>query len=492
VPQTTWLDAAQTTANTDPIRLDPNGRAIIYGVGQYRQLVTDASGNVVWDQLTELGIDTSLITSVIANSPVLVDGPNPGPPNNNPDQGTRALAAVLGSFVDARNGRFGNLRSGGDDLTVVQAAINYAASIGGATIYLGPGPLTTAAGTQLIWPSSANGVSVKGDGPQTTLLSINGNLTSDVFVLTAGNLAHCQIRDMGFACNGTGTGGALIRFGNAYAGHVENVRMANGFWNGVLVEGGSNQYLMTIRDLICPAAASANACIILGSDAVPALAQGIYIDTCKLAGSAFGVYLRNASGIDVSDTECLDHGQSGVITSPGNTEQVKSLQMTGILCDTCGAAGINLGNSGGNLSFVSLSNCWSASSVYGILIANNPLANNISIVGCQIHVNKQNGIRNIGANAVLIANCLLAGNGTQAVNTYDAISIEGAAIQNNVSNSFVGAAFGFAAMHRYAVSLNGTVDYSVVTGMVTGNGGTGTINLPTTGTHNVAVNNVGT
>jgi hypothetical protein len=49
----TWQDAGQTILNTNPVILDSRGQAVIYGSGQYRQLVKDASGNTIWDQLTQ-------------------------------------------------------------------------------------------------------------------------------------------------------------------------------------------------------------------------------------------------------------------------------------------------------------------------------------------------------------------------------------------------------------------------------------------------------
>lgn len=72
-PMTTWVDQAQTTPNTNPITLDPLGRATIWGVGTYRQVVLDAAGNLIWDALTSDGglaglqsqIDT-LMTTVTA------------------------------------------------------------------------------------------------------------------------------------------------------------------------------------------------------------------------------------------------------------------------------------------------------------------------------------------------------------------------------------------------------------------------------------------
>lgn len=51
-PKDTWQDAAGTVLNTNPIRLDAAGEAIIYGSGIYRQVVRDSGGNTIWDQIT--------------------------------------------------------------------------------------------------------------------------------------------------------------------------------------------------------------------------------------------------------------------------------------------------------------------------------------------------------------------------------------------------------------------------------------------------------
>lgn len=49
----TWQDAGKTVLNTNPVVLDANGQAIIYGDGQYRQVVYDVHGNLIWDKLTD-------------------------------------------------------------------------------------------------------------------------------------------------------------------------------------------------------------------------------------------------------------------------------------------------------------------------------------------------------------------------------------------------------------------------------------------------------
>lgn len=50
--KTTWQDSGQSVANANPVILDGSGEAIIYGIGQYRQIVKDSLGNTIWDQLT--------------------------------------------------------------------------------------------------------------------------------------------------------------------------------------------------------------------------------------------------------------------------------------------------------------------------------------------------------------------------------------------------------------------------------------------------------
>lgn len=52
-PKNTYQDPNQTILNTNPVQLDANGQALIWGTGQYRQQVYDANNNLIWDQITE-------------------------------------------------------------------------------------------------------------------------------------------------------------------------------------------------------------------------------------------------------------------------------------------------------------------------------------------------------------------------------------------------------------------------------------------------------
>lgn len=50
--KSTWQDADKNVLNANPVILDAAGRAIIYGDGEYRQVLKDRNNNQIWDQLT--------------------------------------------------------------------------------------------------------------------------------------------------------------------------------------------------------------------------------------------------------------------------------------------------------------------------------------------------------------------------------------------------------------------------------------------------------
>lgn len=52
-PKTTWQDPNQSTPNANPVALDSSGTALIYGSGQYREILKDFNGTTIWDGLTQ-------------------------------------------------------------------------------------------------------------------------------------------------------------------------------------------------------------------------------------------------------------------------------------------------------------------------------------------------------------------------------------------------------------------------------------------------------
>lgn len=58
-PSTTWQNPAMTIPNTNPVVLDDLGSMSAYGTGSYRQIVQDASGNQLWDEVVDAGVNSS-------------------------------------------------------------------------------------------------------------------------------------------------------------------------------------------------------------------------------------------------------------------------------------------------------------------------------------------------------------------------------------------------------------------------------------------------
>lgn len=89
----TFQDPALTIRNTNPIRLDGSGRAIIWGTGSYRQIVQDANANLIYDQVTE---DTTggLLGGIVDSTFLAGSGFTPGTTT------TLTLAAGPGSVAN--------------------------------------------------------------------------------------------------------------------------------------------------------------------------------------------------------------------------------------------------------------------------------------------------------------------------------------------------------------------------------------------------------
>jgi len=61
----TWQDAGETILNTNPVVLDDNGMAVVFGDGDYRCQLHDAEGNLIFDQLTSSTLPESAISAAM-------------------------------------------------------------------------------------------------------------------------------------------------------------------------------------------------------------------------------------------------------------------------------------------------------------------------------------------------------------------------------------------------------------------------------------------
>jgi len=64
--KSTFQDAAGTISNTQPIQLDAAGRCVAFGSGDYRQILKDANGVLIWDKFTSAPLPGDAISSAMA------------------------------------------------------------------------------------------------------------------------------------------------------------------------------------------------------------------------------------------------------------------------------------------------------------------------------------------------------------------------------------------------------------------------------------------
>jgi hypothetical protein len=65
-PKATWSEPTGTALNANPIVLDAAGRAVIYGDGAYRTILSDAAGDVIWDQQSNTLVSLAMAPVCIA------------------------------------------------------------------------------------------------------------------------------------------------------------------------------------------------------------------------------------------------------------------------------------------------------------------------------------------------------------------------------------------------------------------------------------------
>lgn len=115
-PMTTYQDSALTIPNTNPVVLDSRGQAVIWGSGTYRQVVVDAFGVQIWDQIVQDETDSSQLTFTQSGTGAV----------------TTTVQAELSALV--RMDQFGCIGDGSDETVKVQNALNAAA---GKTLIMG-------------------------------------------------------------------------------------------------------------------------------------------------------------------------------------------------------------------------------------------------------------------------------------------------------------------------------------------------------------------
>jgi hypothetical protein len=468
------------------------------------------------------------LATVLA-TPVLAQTPN-SPDADTSLGGAKGLgtsaprrAYETGSCVDVRN--FGTAanpyRGGSDDAVPIQAAINHAASIGGAMVYLGPGPITLTGSQGVESPAlswNAPGIILKGDGPGATVLMVRYNSTADVISLGSAtndlNAAQGGIRDLGIGLGAdqSQSAGAAIHSVNGQKHQFDNVHTFGGFYAHFWITGGPNQYVVRMSRCLVDAAAGTRHAIMVG-DATRNFPQDTIIVDLESGGNRTGrncIAVFNSGGLTITNADIIDYADNGFRIFPGPGQAVVNSFIHNLECDTCGDDGalIALGASKGRVQNVRFSLSWFSSNAGAGLQVNgtpgNPI-DGVHLTNCTAGGNVRHGIwvhsncKNVDMDNLTAAGNSAAfsdftGKPTGTTNSYSGVMVDDG---NNIGVSIVGGRSGTAGAwdpvaptQKYGYVFGSSTDYCGLFG-TTASGPTGLARNATagllnasTGTHN--------
>jgi hypothetical protein len=480
--ETLWADPRRRTAYDHRRRLFYRYRPELY------QPVPKAIGRRAL--LASLG--TLLATPALAQTPDFLRPNTSHRDASRPGVSGSSAANEIGSRIDVRN--FSTVahpyRGGSDDAVPIQAAIAYAASIGGATVYLGSGPISFTGSQGIDMPAlswTAPGIVLKGEGPGGTVITVKYNPTVDVIALGSvpNNLNAVQggIRDLGI---GLGTsqsqsaGGAIHSF-NGQKHQFENIHTFGGFHVHFWVTGGPNQYIVWISRCLVDASAGTQHAIMVGDDAQNLPQDTIILDLesggNRAGRNCIGVY--NSGGLTITNADIIDYAENGFRIFPGSGQRVVNSFVHNLECDTCGRDGalIAQGESTGRIQNLSFSLSWFSSNAGAGLnldgLAANPI-DGVHMSNCTAGGNVRHGIwvnsncKNIDLDNVTAAGNSaafdgFAGKPTDTTNTYSGVMVDDG---NNIGVSIVGgrsgaigAWDGAGPTQRYGYAFGANTDY---------------------------------
>ena len=325
-------------------------------------------------------------------------------------------------------------RGGSDDAPAIRAAIEHAASIGGATVYLGPGPLSFSGSQGVDKPAlswTAPGIVLKGDGPGGTVITVKYTPATDIVSLGSVpdnlNAAQGGIRDLGIGLDPSQSqsAGAAVHSLNGQKHQFENLHTFGGFYAHFWVTGGPNQYVVWISRCLVDAAAGTQHAIMVG-DATRNFPQDTIISDLESGGNRTGrncITVVNAGGLTITNADIIDYAENGLRISPGSGQAVVNSFIHNLQCDTCGHDGAFIGQAdrAGRVQNVSFSLSWFSSNAGAGLnlegAAGNPI-DGVHLSNCTAGGNVQHGIWvNSNCKNIDIDNVTAAGN-SAAVNDF--------------------------------------------------------------------------
>ncbi|CAJ0710722.1 glycosyl hydrolase family 28-related protein [Ralstonia thomasii] len=405
-PATTWADPGSQTPNPNPVPLDANGQAIIYGNGAYRQIVKDANGVTIWDQQTAaaagyadlsangatnpgaslVGFDGgTLATSLLSKINRIVDSISalrglskatynrafvtgyyaahdggggayqydPNDTTSTDNGGTIIVASDGGRWKLQYTGpislkQFGCKIDGAtDDTTAIQAAVTALAS----------GDLYHPGGTCVI--SSINittALKLIGAGPKSSIIKTN-SATLDVLNCTGVGIV---IEKIGFDTSVTRTAGAFVRFQSACSQvTLRDFAMSN-YFVGIRDTSAAASRIQDgymFGPATAPGAGSAGILVDGGNDTY---INQVTMDAPAAQQPAAGIQVTQTGALNITDCDIIHH-TADLLINPGNGQSVASVYAVNSYFDTA-VRGVSIAPTGNGvvirLHFIG---CWTSS-----------------------------------------------------------------------------------------------------------------------------------
>lgn len=293
-PKQTWQNAGQTVLNQNPVPLDQNGCAVVYGVGTYLMVVQDSLGNVVYSKLTaatngsngifwaQLSGGTGNAITVTDTAFALQDGYNL--------QFLAAAANTGPAFITV---------SGGSSIQIVKDTSSGPAALTGGEIGIGNTPMLTYDATAAEFhivnpaPTSSSGGSSSSGFPQGYLNLVgaaSGNIIQTGDVIGTGTIFYSPL------------------IGNTIP-----------IWNGtIFINTVFPELTVSLTASANPLSTVQDVCVFNNSGA-PALVTGPSWTTTTSRGSGAGTaQLTRLQGIWVNAVSMTGHNGSSSFTIPAS------------------------------------------------------------------------------------------------------------------------------------------------------------------------------
>ena len=366
-PVNTWQDSGLTVLNANPVTLDANGMASIWGADgtQYRQIVKDASGNTIWDEV--VGLLYGSATSITYTAPF--------------------TGAVSRTQVSKNAESVSVLDFGADPTGVADSTAAFTAAIAtakrvfmpGGTYSISniavtascPGFYGDPAATVLKQNSSTNTnaplvtITGKAGGAYGGFIvqSYSSTTESSVYVVNAGicDIQNITIQESSFDsislsnCNGTRVHGNTVLNPAARGIYLSGCQYCEVFENQVNSPSGTQHNIQSqsslhslIRDNVCVrTSANPNFCISLWQDTDPSVLNNV-------------VYPNTLEGINAQDTSTALIAGNKVFCASGHHDFGISIYALAANCSAvvegnyingCGKAGVALASTPGTTAY---------------------------------------------------------------------------------------------------------------------------------------------